>query len=70
MCHFYFVDAYQRCIYNQRLIMRVVIQRVKEAQVKVAGLGVGQIAKGMLIFLGVARDDNQSCADYLVKKIT
>jgi len=50
--------------------MRVVIQRVKEAQVKVAGLGVGQIAKGMLIFLGVARDDNQSCADYLVKKIT
>ena len=50
--------------------MRVIIQRVKEAQVKVAGQVVGQIANGMLIFLGVARDDNQSCADYLVKKIT
>jgi len=50
--------------------MRVVIQRVKEAQVKVADRVIGQIAIGMLIFLGVARDDNQSCADYLVKKIT
>ena len=50
--------------------MRVVIQRVKEAQVKVAGQMVGQIARGMLIFLGVARDDSRACADYLVKKIT
>ena len=50
--------------------MRVVIQRVKEAQVVVAGQMVGQIARGMLIFLGVARDDNRTCADYLVKKIT
>jgi D-tyrosyl-tRNA(Tyr) deacylase len=50
--------------------MRVVIQRVKEAQVKVAGQSIGQIARGLLIFLGVARDDVQSSADYLVKKIT
>jgi len=50
--------------------MRVVIQRVKEAQVKVAGEIVGQIARGMLIFLGVARDDSRTGADYLVKKIT
>ncbi len=50
--------------------MRVVIQRVKEAQVKVAGQTVGQIAQGMLIFLGIARDDNKACADYLIKKIT
>jgi len=50
--------------------MRVVIQRVKEAQVKVGGQVVGQIAQGMLIFLGVARQDNQTSADYLVKKIT
>ena len=50
--------------------MRVVIQRVKEAQVKVAGKTVGQIARGVLIFLGVARDDSQSSADYLIKKIT
>ena len=50
--------------------MRVVIQRVKEAQVKVAGQMVGQIARGVLILLGVARDDSRTGADYLVKKIT
>ena len=50
--------------------MRAVIQRVKEAKVKVAGQIVGQIAQGMLVFLGVARDDSRSSADYLVKKIT
>jgi D-tyrosyl-tRNA(Tyr) deacylase len=50
--------------------MRVVIQRVKEAQVKVGGQVIGQIARGMLIFLGVARDDSPSAADYLIKKIT
>jgi len=50
--------------------MRAVIQRVKEAQVKVDGQIKGQIAQGLLIFLGVARDDNKACADYLIKKIT
>ena len=50
--------------------MRVVIQRVKEAQVKVAGQVVGQIAQGLLLFLAVARDDSQPSADYLIKKIT
>ena len=50
--------------------MRAVIQRVKEAQVKVAGQTIGQIAQGLLIFLGVSRDDSQGSADYLVKKIT
>ena len=50
--------------------MRAVIQRVKEAQVKVAGQVVGQIAKGILIFLGIACDDTEPCADYLIKKIT
>ena len=50
--------------------MRVVIQRVKEAQVKVAGQSIGQIAKGLLVFLGIARGDSPACADYLIKKIT
>lgn len=49
--------------------MRVVIQRVKEAQVKVGGQVVGQIARGILIFLGVARDDSRTSADYLVNKV-
>ncbi len=50
--------------------MRVVIQRVKEAQVRVGGQVIGQIAQGLLIFLGVAHDDSQASADYLVKKVT
>jgi len=50
--------------------MRVVIQRVKEAQVKVEGQVIGQIGRGLLIFLGVARDDNRFSADHLIKKIT
>jgi D-tyrosyl-tRNA(Tyr) deacylase len=50
--------------------MRVVIQRVKEAQVKVDGQLKGQIARGILIFLGIAPNDSKACADYLVKKIT
>jgi D-tyrosyl-tRNA(Tyr) deacylase len=49
--------------------MRIVIQRVKEAEVKVAGQTVGQIAQGMLIFLGLAREDTPASADYLVRKI-
>jgi len=50
--------------------MRVVIQRVKEAQVRVDGQVVGQMARGLLVFLGVAREDTQASADYLVKKVS
>ena len=49
--------------------MRVVIQRVKEARVTVAGKTIGQIQKGLLIFLGIAKDDEAKDADYLVEKI-
>ena len=50
--------------------MRFVIQRVKEAKVEVDGEIVGQIAKGMLIFVGVDKKDSPQDVDYLVKKIT
>ncbi|MDE1921492.1 MAG: D-tyrosyl-tRNA(Tyr) deacylase [Candidatus Omnitrophica bacterium] len=50
--------------------MRVVIQRVKEAQVEVQGRLIGRISKGLLIFLGVGRHDTPAAADYLVRKIT
>ena len=49
--------------------MRIVIQRVREAEVKVDGQMVGQIAQGLLIFLGIASDDQAVFADYLIKKI-
>ena len=31
---------------------------------------VGQIARGLLVFLGIARDDTEVSVDYLIKKIT
>ena len=49
--------------------MRVVIQRVKEASVKVDSHVVGAIGPGMLIFLAVGKDDTQKDIDFLVNKI-
>lgn len=48
--------------------MKLVIQRVKEAKVEVNSKIVGQIGVGLLVFLGVAKDDTEVDADYLVKK--
>lgn len=49
--------------------MKLVIQRVKNAQVKVEDKVVGKIGKGFLVFLGVTHKDNTENADYLVKKL-
>ncbi|MBL0699592.1 MAG: D-tyrosyl-tRNA(Tyr) deacylase [Desulfosarcina sp.] len=49
--------------------MRAVIQRVKESAVKVKGEFVARIGKGLLVFLGVAKRDVESDADYLAEKI-
>jgi D-tyrosyl-tRNA(Tyr) deacylase len=49
--------------------MRAVVQRVNEAHVSVGGQTVGAIGKGLLVFLGVGRDDNEGDADYLAEKI-
>ena len=49
--------------------MKAVIQRVKEARVTVDAEVVGQIRQGMVVFLGVGKDDVQKDADYLVQKI-
>jgi len=48
--------------------MKVVLQRVKNAHVEVAGATVGAIGRGLLILLGVARTDTRKDADYLVDK--
>ena len=50
--------------------MRAVVQRVSEARVDVAGETVGQIGAGLLVLLGVARDDTAADAQYLIDKIT
>lgn len=49
--------------------MRVVLQRVSEARVRVDGEVVGEIGAGLMILLGVGRDDTESDAGYLADKI-
>lgn len=49
--------------------MRAVIQRVTRARVNVDDRVVGEIGKGLVVLLGVARDDTESDADYLASKI-
>ena len=49
--------------------MKAVVQRVKSASVEVDGETVGEIDRGLLIFIGVARYDGEDDADYLAEKI-
>ena len=49
--------------------MRAVIQRVTRASVTIDGEVVGEIGNGLVVLLGVARDDTKEDADYLVPKI-
>ncbi len=49
--------------------MRLLIQRVKNADVKVDNKIVGEINKGFLVLCGVTHTDTKETADYLVKKL-
>lgn len=49
--------------------MRAVIQRVTRCRVEVSGATVGEIGAGLLVLLGVNRNDSEAAADYLVEKI-
>ena len=49
--------------------MRAVIQRVKEASVKVDGKVTGAIDKGLLILVGIEDADTQEDIEWLTKKI-
>ena len=49
--------------------MRAVLQRVKEASVRVDGQVVGQIGRGLLVLLGVGTGDAEPDADFLVDKV-
>lgn len=50
--------------------MRLVIQRVNYASVKVDGRTRGSIGKGLLIFLGIGREDNKDMVDRYVRKLS
>jgi D-aminoacyl-tRNA deacylase len=49
--------------------MRAVVQRVTRARVTVADQIIGEIENGLVILLGIARDDTKDDANYLVPKI-
>ena len=40
--------------------MKLVIQRVTSADVKVEGKTLGEIGKGLMVLVGVAGDDNEA----------
>lgn len=48
--------------------MRMVVQRVSEARVEVEGKVTGSVGKGLLVLLGVARDDTERDAEFLAEK--
>ena len=49
--------------------MRAVVQRVCSASVTVHGRTVGSIQRGLLVFVGVGRDDSDKDVTYVVDKI-
>ncbi|MGL4205684.1 MAG: D-aminoacyl-tRNA deacylase [Aeromonadaceae bacterium] len=50
--------------------MIALIQRVSQARVDVDGATVGEIGPGLLVLLGVQRDDTESNADKLLHKVS
>ena len=49
--------------------MRVLLQRVSQAEVTVEGEKIAAIGPGLLLFLGVADGDSPADADWLVEKV-
>ena len=49
--------------------MKLVIQRVKWARVKVNNETIGKIDKGFMVLLGIGSEDNEEVADFLVQKL-
>ena len=49
--------------------MKFVIQRVKQASVKVEGSVIGEIEKGYLVLIGVSDKDTEAVADKMINKM-
>ena len=49
--------------------MRIVIQRVSEASVKIEGEIISAIQNGFLVLLGIETEDTSADADYLIQKL-
>jgi D-tyrosyl-tRNA(Tyr) deacylase len=49
--------------------MRALVQRVSRAAVSVDGAQVSEIGPGLLVLLGIARDDDAAAAERLAQKV-
>ncbi|AHF93773.1 D-tyrosyl-tRNA(Tyr) deacylase [Opitutaceae bacterium TAV5] len=49
--------------------MRAVVQRVSSASVTIGGRVTGRIGRGLLVLLGVARDDTEADGEWLAQKL-
>ena len=49
--------------------MKIVIQRVSQASVEVEGKIIGQIGKGLLVYLSVGKGDAKNNAEFIAEKI-
>lgn len=49
--------------------MRIVLQRVKKAKVEIEGCVAGKISKGLLIFLGIGKNDTREIAEQMAQKV-
>ena len=49
--------------------MRVVVQRVSEAEVRVEGKCVGSVGSGLLVYLGVGKGDSEGDAQFIADKL-
>ncbi|MCK9329181.1 MAG: D-aminoacyl-tRNA deacylase [Candidatus Cloacimonetes bacterium] len=50
--------------------MKLLIQRVINAEVKVDNKTISEINQGLLVFLGIHNDDIETNIDFLIKKLT
>lgn len=52
----------------KKVLMRILLQRVQKAQVRVENQIVGQIGKGILLFVGITHSDTEIEAKHLAEK--
>ena len=50
--------------------MRALLQRVSEAEVRVGGVIAGQIGVGLVVLLGIGKEDTEIVGDALARRIT
>jgi D-tyrosyl-tRNA(Tyr) deacylase len=49
--------------------MKAVVQRVSRASVRIDGQTVGEIGRGLLVLLGIGKDDAAADIDWMIKKL-